>query len=225
MAKLRISRIITTFGTTLPPTPALAFPRPSFFGTSAPNGNLLGRLNVPSNEIVTSFSSKSELALNRSMDGKSLTFMGYRGGPGCPTLTLNPTTNILTQGTNVGPTSPTAPNLIDVSASNTPGLCDPTNPAVASYIGATNPTAYYRSVAEVDARGRIQYTDGDAYSGDNSRASIKADNWLYYSVGNDNSGGLQSEDVPDDATGLQSVPLDGCRAFRSWRRAARPSRQ
>ncbi|MGO9591945.1 MAG: hypothetical protein ACLP3K_18095 [Candidatus Acidiferrales bacterium] len=168
------------------------------FGVSSPvvlwdlntNGHLLGALHVPSNEIVTSFSSKSELALNRSADGKSLTFMGYRGGPGCPTLTLDTATNIITQGTNVGPTSPTAPNLIDVSASSTPGLCDPTNPAVASYIGAANPTAYYRSVAEVDARGRIWYTDGDAYSGDNSRASIKADNWMYYSVGNDNSGNL-----------------------------------
>lgn len=168
------------------------------FGVSSPivlwdlstDGHFLGRLDVPSKEIVTSFSSKSELALNRSADGKSLTFMGYRGGPGCPTLTLNTTTNIITQGTNVGPTSPTAPNLIDVSASSTPGLCDPTNPAVASYIGAANPTAYYRSVAEVDARGRISYTDGDAYSGDNSRASIKADNWMYYSVGNDNSGNL-----------------------------------
>ncbi len=61
------------------------------------------RCTFPSNEIVTSFSSKSELALNRSADGRSLTFMGYRGGPGCPTLTLDPTTNILTQGTNVGP--------------------------------------------------------------------------------------------------------------------------
>src|SRR5580704_16635540 len=74
----------------------------------SPFGFLLGELQVPSNEIVTSFSSKSELALNRSADGRSLTFMGYRGGPGCPTLTLDPTTNILTQGTNVGPVSPTA---------------------------------------------------------------------------------------------------------------------
>jgi hypothetical protein len=168
------------------------------FGVTSPivlwdlssNGFLLGRLDVPSNEIVTSFSSKSELALNRSADGKSLTFMGYRGGAGCPTLTLDAATNTITQGTNVGPISPTAPNLIDVSASSTPGLCDATNPAVASYIGATNPTAYYRSVAEVDAWGRISYTDGDAYSGDNSRGSIKADNWLYYTVGNDNNGNL-----------------------------------
>ena len=151
------------------------------FGVSSPivlwdlssDGFLLGALPVPSNEIVTSFSSKSELALNRSADGRSLTFMGYRGGPGCPALTLDTTTNILTQGTNVGPVSPTAPNLLDVSASSTPGLCDPTNPAVASYAGASNPTAYFRSVAEVDAFGRIFYTDGDAYSGDNSRAAMR----------------------------------------------------
>ena len=174
------------------------------FGVSSPivlwnlstDGAFLGTLPVPSDEIVTSFSSKSELALNRSADGRSLTFMGYRGGPGCPALTLDPTSNILTQGTNVGPISPTAPNLIDVSASSTPGLCDPTNAAVASYVGAPNPTAYYRAVAEVDASGQISYTDGDAYSGDNSRASIKADNWMYYSVGNDNSGGLSKKQMP-----------------------------
>jgi hypothetical protein len=180
------------------------------FGVSSPivlwnlstHGDLLGTLNVPRNQIVTSFSSKSELALNRSADGRSLTFMGYRGGPGCPTLTLDATTNILTQGSNVGPISPTAPNLIDVSASSTPGLCDPTNPSVASYAGAPNPTAYYRSVAEVDARGHISYTDGDAYSGDNSRAVIKADNGLYYSVGNDNSGGLSKKQVPVTQLGV-----------------------
>jgi hypothetical protein len=159
------------------------------FGVSSPirlddltvDGQLLGTLRVPGHEIVTSFSSKSELALNRSADGKTLTFMGYRGGPGCPTLTLSGSgANLtLTQGTNVGPISPTAANLIDVSASNTPGLCDPTNPAVASYVGATGPTAYYRAVAEVDPWGHIFYTDSDDYSGDNSRAVMKGDNWLY----------------------------------------------
>jgi len=172
------------------------------FGVSSPivlwdfstDGQLLGALHVPSKEIVTSFSSKSELALNRSTDGKSLTFMGYRGGPGCPTLTLS-AGNILTQGTNVGPVSPTRANLIDASASNTPGLCDPTNTAVSDYAGATGPTANYRSVAEVDSWGHTFYTDGDAYSGDNSRAVIKADNGLYYSVGNDNSGGLKAGQV------------------------------
>lgn len=191
------------------------------FGVSSPillwnlstDGDLLGKLHVPSDQIVTSFSSKSELALNRSADRRSLTFMGYRGGPGCPTLTLDPTTNILTQGTNVGPTSPTAANLIDVSASSTPGLCDPTDPAVASYAGATNPTAYYRSVAEVDAHGHISFTDGDAYSGDNSRAVIKADNWLYYSVGNDNSGGLSKKQVPITQLGFDLSHSTGAELF------------
>ncbi len=191
------------------------------FGVSSPivlwdlssDGFPLGALHVPSNEIVTSFSSKSELALNRSADGKSLTFMGYHGGPGCPALTLNTTTNILTQGTNVGPVSPTAANLLDVSASNTPGLCDPTNAAVATYPGASNPTAYYRSVAEVDAFGRIFYTDGDAYSGDNSRAVIEADNGLYYSVGNDNSGGLSKKQVPVTQLGFDLSHSTGAELF------------
>ncbi len=191
------------------------------FGVSSPivlwdlssNGALLGALPVPSNEMVTSFSSKSELALNRSVDGRSLTFMGYRGGPGCPALTLNPTTNILTQGTNMGPISPTAPNLLDVSASSTPGLCDPTNPAVASYAGANNPTAYYRSVAEVDAYGHIFYTNGDAYSGDNSRASILADNGLYYSVGNDNNGGLSKKQMSETQLGYDLSHSTGAELY------------
>jgi hypothetical protein len=109
--------------------------------------------------------------------------------------------------------SPTAPNLIDVSASSTPGLCDPTNPAVASYIGARNPTAYYRSVAEVDPWGNIWYTDGDAYSGDNSRASIKADNELYYSVGNDNSGGLSKKQMPETQLGIDLSHSTGAELF------------
>jgi hypothetical protein len=191
------------------------------FGVSSPIvlwnldsfGFLLGELVVPSDEIVTSFSSKSELALKRSADGRSLTFMGYRGGAGCPTLTLDPTTNILTQGTNVGPVSPTAPNLIDVSASNTPGLCDPTNPAVASFAGASNPTAYYRSIAEVDAWGALSNTDGDAYSGDNSRAVIKADNGLYYTVGNDNNGGLSKKQVPITQLGFNLSHSTGAELF------------
>ena len=162
-----------------------------------PDGHLLGTLRIPSHEIVTSFSSKSELALNRSVDGKTLTFMGYRGGPGCPTLTLSGSgaSLTLTQGTNVGPISPTASNLIDVSASSTPGLCDPTDPAVSSYAGASGPTAYYRSVAEVDPWGHTFYTDTDDYSGDNSRGVMKGDNWLYYVAGNDNNGGLSKSQV------------------------------
>jgi hypothetical protein len=75
-----------------------------------PSGSLLNSLEVPNNsmnnvhtgsdQIVTSFSSKSEVALNLSTDGTLLTFMGY-----------------------VAPI-----NTLDVSNSNTPAVVDPTNP-------------------------------------------------------------------------------------------------
>jgi hypothetical protein len=153
---------------------------PIFLDDMAPDGRVLATLPIPSDVIVTSFSSKSELALNRSVDGKSLTFMGYQGGPGC----------------GGGPVSPTAPNLIDVSASNTPAVCDPTNPVISSFVSdPVVPTAYYRAVAEVDADGNISVTDGNAYSGDNGRAAKKGGNGLYYMAGNDNSGNLSKNEL------------------------------
>ena len=54
--------------------------------------------------MVTSFSSKSEIALNLSTDGNYLTFMGYLAPIGA----------------------------IDVSNANTPGVFDATNPDGAS---------------------------------------------------------------------------------------------
>ena len=126
---------------------------------------------------MTSFSSKSELALNLSDDGKSMTFVGYVGGPGYVT----------------------GPNLLDVSASNTPGLIDPTNSSAAHY---------YRSVAEVDAQGNVQITDGNAYSGDNDRAAIKA-NSAYYMAGNDNSGNLSKKQLTTTQVGLNLIHATG----------------
>jgi hypothetical protein len=84
---------------------------PIFLDNLTPDGHLLGSLPIPTDQIVTSFSSKSELALNRSIDGHSITFMGYVGGPGFPT----------------------AVNIFDVSNGNTPGVIDPTNAAVGQY--------------------------------------------------------------------------------------------
>jgi hypothetical protein len=113
---------------------------PIFLDNLTTDGRRLGTLRIPSDRIVTSFSSKSELALNRSVDGRSITFMGYHGGPGCGGF----------------PVSPTAPNLIDVSASSTPGICDPTNSVISSFVSnPVTPTAYYRAVAEVDADGHL----------------------------------------------------------------------
>ena len=75
-----------------------------------PFGALVSTLEVPNStqhgvpptkdQLVTSFSSKSELALNLSTDGSALTFIGY-----------------------VAPV-----NALDVSNTNTPAAIDPTNP-------------------------------------------------------------------------------------------------
>jgi hypothetical protein len=84
---------------------------PIFLDDLTTDGHRLDTLPIPTDQIVTSFSSKSELALHLSTDGKSLTFVGYRGGPGFPT----------------------AANIFDVSNGNAPGLIDPTNAAVGQY--------------------------------------------------------------------------------------------
>ena len=83
-----------------------------------PSGTLVNTLEVPNSsqkgvpptkdQMVTSFSSKSELALNLSTDGNYLTFVGY-----------------------VAPI-----NALDVSNSNTPGVDDPSNPVNLSFLRA-----------------------------------------------------------------------------------------
>ena len=78
---------------------------PIFLDQITPTGTLVNTLAIPSNLVTTSFSSKSELAVNVSTDGTALTFMAY-----------------------VAP-----PNTVDVSNSNTPGIYDPTNPSGGSY--------------------------------------------------------------------------------------------
>jgi hypothetical protein len=148
-----------------------------FLDNITTDGKQLGTLPIPANQIVTSFSSKSELALNRSLDGKSLTFAAYAGGPGFVT----------------------GVNQIDVSNSNTPGVIDPTNPDVAQY---------FRAVAEVDASGHIQITNGNSYSGDNGRAAIKA-NGLYYTTGNSNNGGLSSSQLTTTQVGVNLITSTG----------------
>jgi hypothetical protein len=80
-----------------------------------PSGRLVSRLQVPDgasggsqqggDHAVTSFSSKSELALNLSTSGRYVTFVGYVATPGS----------------------------IDVSNANSPGDIDPTNPVAGAY--------------------------------------------------------------------------------------------
>jgi hypothetical protein len=112
-------------GTTILPTGVVAiadggFPEvfnnatvDSSFGITSPiylleltsRGEVIGRLRVPTEEITTSFSSKSELGIHFSPEDFALTFMGY-----------------------VAPV-----NTLDVSNSNTPGHFDPSNPVPSTY--------------------------------------------------------------------------------------------
>ncbi len=127
-----------------------------------PSGQLVDALEVPNSslwpaateQMVTSFSSKSELALNLSTSGQYVTLMGYNAPDG----------------------------TLDVSNSSTPGVVDPTNPT-------TN--YYYRVVAELNAGGRVRFTETNAFSGDNGRAAILNDEGgadLFYATGNAGNG-------------------------------------
>ena len=140
---------------------------PIFLDQMTTSGGYVNTLAIDPTQIVTSFSSKSELAVNLSTDGTALTFMGYAATP---------------------------VNTLDASNSNTPGVIDPTNP-----VG----TSFYRGVAEVNAAGNLQVTDTNAYSGDNSRAAIKA-NGIYYAVGNSNNGSGTPANVVA-STGVQVI--------------------
>jgi hypothetical protein len=100
------------------PDPSFGVTSKIFLDQITPFGLLLNSLEVPnssqgsvhsaSNQLVTSFSSKSEMALNLSTDGKLLSFMGY-----------------------VAPV-----NTIDASNSNTPGAIDSTNPVGINFFRA-----------------------------------------------------------------------------------------
>jgi hypothetical protein len=72
------------------------------------DGRSNGRIMVNPNNMATSFSSKSELAVNLSPDGKYVTWLGYAAKPG----------------------------NVDVSNSSTPGERDPENPIPATYFRA-----------------------------------------------------------------------------------------
>jgi hypothetical protein len=137
-----------------------------FLDQFTPDGRLIDSLEVPnsldrgikssSDQLVTSFSSKSEIGLHLSTDHRSLTFMGY-----------------------VAPV-----NTLDVSNSNTPLATDPTNPVGTAYLRAvatvgrsghfhfTETNAYSgnngRSAILNDSDGnRIVYTAGNAGNGAN----------------------------------------------------------
>ncbi len=151
-------------------------PDPSFGVTSEitltdinpANGNVLAALAVPADQVVTSFSSKSEMGLHFTVgpNGPLLTFMGY-GGAG------------------VG--------AIDASNSDATDTLqnpqDPTNP-VPFCLGSDGKNyAFPRTVVSVGKNGSFVYTPTVDYGGNNGRSALYSPAaGLYYSVGNANNG-------------------------------------
>ncbi|HZP58926.1 MAG TPA: hypothetical protein VFB27_01285 [Opitutaceae bacterium] len=93
------------------PDPSFGMTSPIYLDQLSTSGTRLSSTNVTDElagqgiNLSTSFSSKSELSLNLSTDGSSITFMGYVS----------------------------APNTLDVSNSNTPGHVDPSNPVASTF--------------------------------------------------------------------------------------------
>jgi len=135
---------------------------PIFLDELTPTGSLINSLEVPNSmtttgdQLVTSFSSKSEEALHLSLDGNYLSFIDY-----------------------VAPV-----NTLDASNGNTPGVIDPTNPMPGAYYRAvatvnaagqftfTETNAYSgnngRAAIYVNTNGNnFFYTAGNAGNGDN----------------------------------------------------------
>jgi hypothetical protein len=151
-----------------------------FLDQITPWGSPVSTLQVPNStapgvspgadQMVTSFSSKSELALNLSTGGRYVTFMGY----------LAPV------------------DAIDVSNTNTPGVSDPTNP---------DPGSAYRVVAQLDSQGHFQFTETNAYSGNNGRAAIMDEEHAHviYTAGNAGNGANPQPDGIIAGAGAQIV--------------------
>jgi hypothetical protein len=145
---------------------------------------VLSTVTVPTSQVVTSFSSKSELGLHVTKDaaGYHLVFVGY-GGAGI--------------------------GAIDASnADAVPGQ-DPTNPVTFAF----GPTyAFARTIVSMDGNGSFSYTPTINYGGNNGRSALLGSNGLYYSVGNANNGnattfGPTNGTNPDvtETTGLEVV--------------------
>jgi hypothetical protein len=126
----------------------------------ATSGHVLSKVVVPSDQVVTSFPSKSELCLHvtRDANGPHLVFVGY-GGAGVGAL--------------------------DVSNSDAVAGQDPTNPVTFAF-GASY--AFARTIVAMDGNGHFVYTPTVDYGGNNGRSALLGSNGLYYSVGNANNG-------------------------------------
>lgn len=150
------------------------------------SGHVFGSVQVPTDQVVTSFSSKSELGLTftRDSNGPHIVLNGY-GDAG--------------------------PGALDVSNSDAVAGQDLTNPVTVSF-GETY--AFHRTIVNVDEHAQLSYTPTVNYGGDNGRLALLGSNGLYYTVGNSNNGSastFNNSTDPDvtETTGLEVVnPID-----------------
>jgi len=154
----------------------------------ATSGAVLSKLTVPTDQVVTSFPSKSEVGLHVTTDasGPHLVFMAY-AGPGVGAL--------------------------DVSNTDAVSGQDPTNP-VSFAFGSSY--AFARTIVSMDGNGHFSYTPTVNYGGNNGRSALLGSNGLYYSVGNANNGSTATFGPngtnPDvtETTGLEVItPING----------------
>jgi hypothetical protein len=152
------------------------------------SGHVFRSLVVPTDQVVTSFPSKSELGLHVSRDkqGLHLVFVGY-GAAGIGAL--------------------------DVSNSDAVMGQDPTNPVSFAFGSGY---AFPRTIVSMDKRGHFYYTPTINYGGNNGRSALLGSNGLFYTVGNSNNGDASTfgpnGTVPDVTvtTGLEVVnPING----------------
>jgi hypothetical protein len=154
----------------------------------ASSGQVLSKVVVPSDQVVTSFPSKSELGLHITNDaaGAHLVFVAYAGA-------------------GVG--------ALDVSNADAVSGQDPTNPVTFAF-GSSY--AFARTIVSMDGSGRFSYTPTIDYGGNNGRSALLGSNGLYYAVGNANNGNASTFGPngtnPDvtETTGLEVVtPING----------------
>jgi hypothetical protein len=148
-------------------------------------GQVISTISVPSNQVVTSFPSKSELGLHYTTDSSGvphIVFVAYAGA-------------------GVG--------ALDVSNSDAVPGQDPTNPVTFAF-GSSY--AFARTIVSMDYLGNFTYTPTVNYGGNNGRSALLGSNGLYYSVGNANNGnattfGASNGTNPDvtETTGLEVV--------------------
>jgi hypothetical protein len=155
-------------------------PDPSFGVTSAiqltdidlSNGKVFRTMQVPTNQVVTSFSSKSELGLHvgGNWPNVSVVFVGYGSAVQAPGHNPPPATGV---------------GNLDVSNSDAVQGQDPTNPVTINF---GTDFAFRRTIVAVNEKGSITYTPTDDFGGNNGRSALLGLNGLYYMVGNANNG-------------------------------------